>query len=217
MKRFYSLSGWLIVLSLWAFTGTPRQNDPRAEKLLQKVTNKFNSYKSVYAEFSYELYNPDAMVKQETNGRVTIAGNKYRAEYMGITDIFDGKKRYVIVPETQEVNISTPTKNNEEITPARLFDFFKEGYTMKWDIKQVDGGRSIQYVKLIPLKENGIKYVLLGIDAKTYNIYKAIIMQDNGTRITIYIRKFKVNVPVSDQMFRFDKSQYSDYFINELD
>ncbi|NPA46292.1 MAG: outer membrane lipoprotein carrier protein LolA [Chlorobi bacterium] len=218
MKNFYRLIPLsLIALLIMSIGPGPSQSDPRAVELLKKVSEKFNSYKSVYAEFSYELYNPDAMVKQETNGRVTIAGNKYRAEYMGITDIFDGHKRYVIVPETQEINVSVPNKEAEELTPARLFDFFKKGYTMKWDIKQVTGGRTIQYVKLFPIKENEIKYVLLGIDAKTHHIYKAIIMQQNGTRITIYIRKFKPNMPVNDNMFRFDKSKYPDYFINELD
>lgn len=219
MKQLYLLTG-LMMLVLTAWMPNEAQNDPRAEQLLDKVASKFKNYKSVYAEFSYELYNPDAMVKQETNGRVTIAGNKYRAEYMGVTDIFDGHKRYVIIPETKEVNITTPAADNKELpelTPATLFSFFKKGYMMKWDIKQNAGGRIIQYVKLLPIKENDIKYVLLGIDTKTYNIYKAIIIQKNGTRITINIRKFKTNVPVNDQMFTFDKDKYADYFINELD
>jgi len=219
MKNFYLLAAVMMWMGM-SWTTQEAQNDPRAEQLLDKVASKFNSYQSVYAEFSYELYNPDAMVKQETNGRVTIAGNKYKAEYMGITDIFDGQKRYVIIPETKEVNITTPGAHNEELeelTPATLFSFFKKGYMMKWDIKQNAGGRMIQYVKLLPIKENEVKYVLLGIDTQTYNIYKAIIIQQNGTRITIYIRKFKTNVPVNDQMFTFDKSRYADYFINELD
>ena len=216
MKKILLLS---LLLSISGFRTYNLQNDPKAEALLNKVAKKFASYRSVAVEFTYELYNAEAQVRQETNGRVTISGNKYHAEYMGVTDIYDGQKRYVIVPETQEVNISTPKANGEaELTPATLFNFFKKGYEMKWDIKQPVQGRWIQYVKLIPVKEDdNVKYVLLGIDTKTYNIYKAIIRQNDGTVITILIRKFNINVPVPDAMFRFDKSKYQDYYINDLD
>ncbi len=216
MKKIFALIGLLMLVG---FARLDTQNDPKAEQLLDKVARKFASYRSVAVEFTYELYNSDAQVRQETNGRVTIAGNKYRAEYMGITDIYDGQKRYVIVPETQEVNVSTPKAGGEaELTPATLFSFFKKGYRMKWDIRQPVQGRWIQYVKLIPVKEDdNVKYVLLGIDTKTDNIYKAIIRQNDGTVITILIRKFDVNVPVSDGMFRFDRSKYQDYYFNDLD
>ena len=192
------------------------QNDPAAEKLLKDVSQKFESYDNVTVDFVYELYNPDAGVKQETTGKVIFSGNKYRAEYMGITDIFDGKKRYVIVPENQEVNVMS-VNDDEEVTPAKMFDFYKKGYRFKMDIKQPVGGRVIRYVKLFPVENNEIDYVLIGVDTKTKHIYKIIIVQNNKTRITVNIRKFTVNKPVSENLFKFDKSKYPDYFINELD
>jgi outer membrane lipoprotein-sorting protein len=192
------------------------QSDPAAEKLLKDVSEKFERYNNVSVDFVYELYNPEANVKQETNGKVIFSGNKYRAEYMGVIDIFDGKRRYVIVPENQEVNVMT-VKDDEEVTPARMFDFYKKGYRFKMDIKQPVGGRTIRYIKLFPLKDNEIDYVLIGVDVKTKHIYKIIIIQKNKTRITVNIRKFTVNKPVSEQLFKFDQSKYPDYFINELD
>lgn len=206
----------LLVLGLMSFQTV--QNDPAAEKLLDRVSKKFQSYKSVYIEFDYNLHNPDAQIDQETNGRVSIKGSKYHAEYEGVIDIFDGQKRYLIIPENKEVNISTPEKGEGELTPAHLFDFFKEGYRFKMDIKQHLRGRTIQYVRLLPVDENNdVDYVLLGIDAKTYNIYKVIIVQKDKTRITIRIRKFDINKPFNDQMFKFDKSKYAGYTINDLD
>ncbi len=212
MKAIIYLLMWMI-----PFQTHPKQNDPQAEKLLNKVWEKFQSYKTVQVEFEYELYNPEARVKQNTNGRVFIQGNKYRAEYMGMTDIFDGKKRYLIVPENKEINIFTP-EDDEEITPASLFKFFKKGYRYKMDILQNAGGRKIRYIKLFPIKDdNEIDYVLLGIDTKTYHIYKAIIVQKDKTRITIYIKKFKPNVPLGAKEFVFDKTRYPGYMINDLD
>ncbi len=192
------------------------QNDPKARELLEEVTRKFESYENVTVDFVYELYNPEAGVKQETNGKVYFKNNKYHAEYMGIIDIFDGKKRYVIVPENQEVNVMT-VNEEEEVTPASMFDFYKKGYRFKMDIKQPAGGRTVQYIKLFPINDNEVDYVLIGIDIKTKNIYKIIIVQKNKTRITIRIRKFTTNVPLSDRLFVFDRTKYADYFINDLD
>ncbi len=207
---------FLIVVFLSLAMTSVSQNDPAAEKLLKEVSDKFESYDNVTVDFVYELNNPDAGVKQETNGKVIINGNKYRAEYMGIIDIFDGKKRFVIVPENQEVNVMTYAED-DELTPAEIFDFYKKGYRYKMDIKQSLGGRSIQYIKLFPIKDNEVSYVLIGVDRKTKHIYKVIIVQKNKTRITISIRKFTVNKPLSDKLFIFDKNKYPDYFINELD
>ncbi len=214
MKKMYLLL--LLVLPIMSFRV---QNDPEAEKLLKSVSDKFASYKTVYAEFEYQLYNPEVNLHQDTKGRVWIRGNKYYAEYEGVIDLFDGKKRYLVVPENKEINVSTPAEDEEEeITPAKIFNFFKHGYYFKMDIKQPVQGRLIQYVKLLPIKEdNEVNYVLIGIDVRTKNIYKVIIVQKDKTRITLTVKKFEVNKPVSDQMFRFDKSKYPGYNVNDLD
>jgi outer membrane lipoprotein-sorting protein len=204
---------WLI----WAWTG-PAQNDPAAEKYLDEVSRKFQTYKNVKIEFDYELYNPEAQVKQNTNGRVYVQGNRFRAEYMGIIDIFDGHKRYIIVPENKEVNVGSLQNEDGELSPAEIFDFYKKGYRYKMDIKQPVQGRMIQYIRLFPIDpESDISYILLGIDNKTKNIYKVIIVQKDKTRITIYIRKFSVNQPLNDKIFTFDREKYKDYYLNELD
>jgi len=192
------------------------QSDPEAERLLQEVSDKINHYENVKIDFVYQLYNPKAGVKEETNGQVTLKGNKYYAEYMGVIDIFDGQKRYIIIPENEEVNVMSP-ENVDEITPARLFDFYKKGYRATKDITQKVMGRVIKYVKLYPIKDNGIDYVLVGVDIKTKHIYQVIIVQKNKTRITLKIRKISVNQPLNDKLFQFDRTKYSNYFINELD
>ena len=86
---------------------------------------------------------------------------------MGITRIYDGSKVYNIVPEDEEISISTfDDQNTDELTPAKMFSFFNVGYKYIWDIIQNVKGRKIQYIKLTPLDKNtGTKEVLIGIDA----------------------------------------------------
>ena len=193
------------------------QDDPKAVKLLNKVTQKLNSYKNIYAEFKYSLTNKKAGVTQQTKGNVTIQGNKFHANYMGIDDIYDGQKRYQIIHENEEINI-TKHSDDDEFTPDKIFSFYKNGYTKKMDIKQNVKGHIIQYVKLIPKKsDTPEKYILLGIDMKTYNIHNAIIVEKNGSMINLDIIRFQTNKVIPAKLFQFDKSKYPDYYINELD
>ena len=62
-----------------------------------------------------------------------------------------------------------------------------------------------------------IDYVLLGIDIYTNHIYNLIEIGSNGTKTTLTISTFKTNQPLSESLFSFDASKYSDYFINNLD
>ncbi len=206
---------WLIIL--FSINLTQAQDDPKAVKLLQQVTNKLKTYKNVRAEFKYSLINKKAGVSQNTKGQVNIEGNKFHANYMGIDDIYDGQKRYQIVHENEEVNISSH-KDDDEFTPNKIFNFYQKGYTKKMDIKQKVKGRLIQYVKLIPKNsQSSEKYILLGIDTKTHNIHNAIIVEKNGSIIKLDILSFQTNKILPPKLFEFDKQKYHDYYINDLD
>ena len=209
----------ILFITLFSFsTGNIiAQNDPAADKLLNKVTQKLNSYKNIYAEFKYSLTNKKAGVTQQTKGNVTIQGNKFHASYMGIEDIFDGQKRYQIINENEEVNV-TSHKDEDEFTPNKIFSFYKKGYNKKMDIKQNINGHIIRYVKVIPKNSKSPeKYILLGIDLKTSNIHNAIIMEKNGSVINLDITRFQTNKVIPAKLFQFDKSKYPDYYINDLD
>jgi len=207
----------LIAIFGLSTTNISAQNDPAAEKLLEKVTKQLNSYKNIYAEFKYSLTNKKAGVSQQTKGNVTIQGNKFHASYMGIEDIFDGQKRYQIIHENEEINV-TSHKDEDEFTPNKIFSFYKKGYTKKMDIKQNVKGHIIQYVKLIPKNTNSPeKYILLGIDMKTLNIHNAIIIEKNGSVINLDITRFQTNKVLPAKLFQFDKNKYPDYYLNDLD
>src|SRR5699024_7484872 len=113
--------------------------------------------------------------------------------------LFDGKKIYTIVPEDEEINISTYSKKNDEaITPSKMLTFYENGYAYKMDIVQNVHGRKIQYVKLSPIdKASEEKQILLGIDRQTKHIHNLIKTMKDGTQITIKINSFKTNLPLS--------------------
>ncbi|REE25096.1 outer membrane lipoprotein-sorting protein [Winogradskyella pacifica] len=195
------------------------QNDAKAESLLKEVSSKIKSYKNISLDFKYELNNISENIKQETRGDVVIEGEKYKLNILGITRIFDGKTLHTISPEDEEVTISSDNSEDEStITPSKMLSFYEDGYSFKMDILQTIKGRKIQYVKLNPMDTNSeIKHILLGIDATTKHIYNLIEVGKNGTKTTLTVNSFKTDQPISKTLFTFDKSKYSDYFINKID
>jgi outer membrane lipoprotein-sorting protein len=213
MKRLF------LVMLLAMISITSQAQDKKAKELLDQVTEKIKSYSSINIDFKYSIYNGKENINKESKGNVLISGNKYYLNFMGVTKIFDGKKNYTIVPEDEEITISSDNdKDENSITPAKILTFFNSGYKHSWDIAQNVKGRKIQYIKLVPNNtKDHRKEVLLGIDSQTKTIYNVIEVGKNGTKTTLIVNSFKTNQPLSKNQFTFVASKYPNYYINKLD
>jgi len=177
-----------------------------AKGLLDEVSKKVRSYDNIVISFKYALNNPKENVSQETRGDVTLQGNKYLLSLMGTERMYDGKKIYMIIPEDEEINISSQDEDDDtSITPSKMLTFYEEGYSYKMDIVQDINGRKIQYIKLMPIdSKSDLKEILLGIDKQTKHIYKMVQKLNNGTNVTFTVNSFKTNQPLSKTLFMFD-------------
>jgi outer membrane lipoprotein-sorting protein len=205
-------------LTLISFFSLQAQN---AKSLLDEVSNKVKSYDNILIDFKYSLSNTKENVKQDTRGNVTLKGESYVLNMLGVTRIFDGNTISTIVPEDEEVTISTYNENEDKsISASKMLTFYENGYTYKMDVLQNMAGRKIQFIKLSPIDINAeIKDILLGIDMQTKHIYKLIQIDSSGTSYTITVNSFKTNQPISQNLFVFDEEKYKNegYYINKLD
>ncbi|HRL70833.1 MAG: outer membrane lipoprotein carrier protein LolA [Flavobacterium sp.] len=210
---------FLLIASLLLFSFSIQAQDKKAKDLLDQVTAKVKSYNNIAIDFKYSLNNSRENINQDSKGNVTMKGNQYVLNFMGVTKIFDGKKTYTIVPEDEEITISTVNeKDDNAITPSKMLTFFNTGYKYNMDILQNVKGRKIQYIKLVPLNSRDQrKEVLLGIDVQTKHIYNLIEVGKKGTKTTLTVNSFKTNQPLSKNQFTFAGSKYPNYYINKLD
>jgi len=212
--------GIVLLITVLASVVVFAQGEAKAKKLLDEVSKKMNTYENIYVEFKYKLDNNEEDVHQETRGNATMKGDLYNVNFLGVNQLFDGKKIYTIISEDEEVNISdADTDDSSTLTPSKFFSFYKNGFTYSWDVLQNMNGRKIQYVKLIPIDSNSeIRTVLLGVDVKTNHIYRLIETGNNSTVTTLTITKFKTNQPLSSTLFSFDEAKYKKegYLINRL-
>jgi len=219
LKISQSAIGFILIAFTMLFSFSTNAQDKKAKELLDEVTAKIKSYDNIVIDFKYSLNNLKENINQDSKGNVTMKGNMYILNLMGVSKIFDGKKTYTINPEDEEVSISKfNEKEDNVITPSKMLTFFNSGYKFNWDIIQNVKGRKIQYIKLTPnSSKDQRKEILLGIDIQTKNIYNLIEVGKNGTKTTLTVNSFKTNQPLSKNQFIFDASKYPKYYINKLD
>ena len=212
MKQFFQITILLLSFSIQA-------QDNKAKELLNKVTSIVKGYDNIVIDFKYSLNNAKENINQNSKGNVTMKGNQYVLNFMGVTKIYDGKKTYTIVPEDEEVTVSTVNeKDDSAITPSKMLTFFNSGYKCTMDKLEDIKSKKIQYVKLIPTNaKDQRKEILLGIDVQTKHIYNLIETGKKGTITTLTVNSFKTNQPLSKNQFTFAASKYPNYYINKLD
>ncbi|WP_246297001.1 LolA family protein [Flavobacterium inviolabile] len=214
MRTFFQF----ITLLLFGLT-LQAQEAKKAKDLLDEVYTKAKSYDNIVIDFRFTLQNTKQNQDQDSKGNVTLKGNLFVLNFMGVTKMFDGKKNYTIIPEDEEITVSKYDENDENsITPSKILTFFNSGYKYAWDKLLNIRGRKIQYIKLTPLSaKDKTKEIYLGIDTQTKHIYNKIEIAKDGTKTTLTVNSFKTNQPISKNHFTFTESKYPNYYINKLD
>tara|TARA_B100001559_G_scaffold169283_1_gene141957 strand:- start:2048 stop:2683 length:636 start_codon:yes stop_codon:yes gene_type:complete len=206
----------LFIFFLLIITRVYSQSSEDAKKILDDVSTKISSFKNISFDFTYSLNNKEEQIKYETIGDVTVSGEKYKLNYLGSIQLFDGEKIYTIIPENEEITINAKDNENEiTINPSKLLTFYKSGYNYFLDIKQIHLDKSIQFIKLIPVDKNSdLNYLLLGIDINTKNIFRLIEIGKNETVTTLTINNQRTNLKLEKSFFTINLEDYPNYFIN---
>jgi outer membrane lipoprotein-sorting protein len=208
----------ILLFTLFSLNLVHSQNDIRAEKLLNSVSEKIDSSETFKINFTYTLENLIENINQDSDGSIVIKDDNYLLEFMGIKQLCDSKKVYSIVPENEEIIISNIDEDESEtIKPSKLLKFYREGYLILWDKKELILEKEIQFVKLIPINSNSdIDYLLLGIDISNNDIVKLIEIGKNKTKTILTVNQLQYDIEIDLNFFVFSEEDYPDYYIENL-
>ena len=215
MKNRNSKSIYLLLLFI-AFNGFS-QSDQRARELLDQVSGVYAGFETMSMTFTFQLDNASEGISQKEEGTILVANEKYKLSIMGIQQLYDGKSFYTIDNLNEEIIVEDESSKDNPLNPLDIFEFHKEGYLLQWDIMQRVSNRNIRYIKLIPTKnESQSKYLLIGIDTATKQLYKMINLGINGTYTTFTVEEFVTNTPIKPGTFQFDQNNYPNYYIDRF-
>lgn len=185
-------------------------SDPDAKKILDNVSAKFKSYKSVQAVFTLKVEDGTGKVQGNKKGTVSMKGARYRVSITGQEIYCDGKTVWTYDKSANEVTVTQLDESTSSVTPQKLFtNFYDKDFLYKYNGEKKQGGKTLQEVELTPTdKTKNFHKVYILVDKKNRNIYSTRILEKGGNVYSYTITSLKGNVPVKDDMFVFDKKTY---------
>ena len=189
--------------------------DKKSKDIIDAVTANYNSKKNSYFKFSFGSGTKGVVTKTEP-GIYYSAGDKYKLKIMGTEQIFDGSKIYNISEEDMEITIAKPNSSDAMFSPINYLTSYRKDFNVSYVKKMKVNGVNTDLIKLTPVKNNGLDYVYLFIDATNKHMIKMEQHGNNKDVSVIAVKEYKENQTLSADMFTFDKNKYKDYIITEL-
>jgi chaperone LolA len=205
-KTFTFLLGISSLLLLNAQT-TPQD----AKKILDAVSSKFKSFKTVNATFTYKVENSAGKALSTKKGTVWMKGTKYRISFSGQEVFCDGKTVWSYDKASNEVTISNLDASGSTITPQKLFtDFYDKDFTyfLKTGDKK-EAGKTLQEIEMTPTDKNKpFSKVNVFVDKTGKTIYSTKVTEKSGSKYSYTVNTLKSNTTIADTQFTFDKKKY---------
>jgi outer membrane lipoprotein-sorting protein len=198
------------------------QSDPEAKTILEKVSSKNNSYKTIMTNFKYTITSMQDNETHTEKGKIAMKGDQFHLS-MGNTDItFDGKNIYTYLKEANEINITKPEPSNTSngdfflSNPRDLFKV-KNDFKAKLNNEINIGSITCYEIDLYPVNLK-TKYLRIRthIDKNTFQIIDTKIFMKDGTNYLIELSNFQPNINISGTEFLFDQKKYPGAMVNDI-
>lgn len=200
----------LIVLFFFTTVSAYSQTDKKAQEILNGLSSKYKTLKSLKATFTIVVENQGDKIKQEQSGTLSLKESKYKLQVAGQEIISDGKTRWTYLKDANEIQIDNQKKDENAITPSNIFTIYEKGWLSKYLGEKKIKNITYQNIELVPLdtKSKNVFKVKLAIDKAQKTIASAVIYDKNGSVQTITVNKFTPNGANEEAIYIFNSTKY---------
>jgi outer membrane lipoprotein-sorting protein len=215
MKRILFTSV-IVLIALF----TKAQQDPKAKSILDEVSTKTRTYKTISADFSFSMENKAMLINEKNDGSIKLKGQKYFVDLpgAGVKVFSDGKTNWSYMKQGNQVTISTiEDAGSELMDPSSLFSIYEKGFTSKFVAEKNVGGKTVYQIDLFPdKKEYDVSKISIEISKANMMIQSAQLYGTDGNIYGILVKKMDMDKDFPDSEFVFDSKKFPDVEIIDL-
>ncbi len=185
-------------------------NDAAAKKILDAVSVKFKTYKTLKATFTYKVENAAAKVLSAKTGTIYMKGVKYRVSILGQEIFCDGINVWTFDKVANEVSVTKFDAESNTLTPQKLFtNFYDAEFIYKLNGEKKQGTKTIQEIEMTPIdKSKPFHKVYIYIDKLTKTLNGTKVLEKTGSRYIYSITTLTANPVIAESYFIFDVKKF---------
>jgi outer membrane lipoprotein carrier protein len=210
MKILYFCFFMICSSAVFSQSNSLGKSDAAAKTILDNVSAKFKTYKSVEANFTLSITDANGKIEGTKKGVVYINGSKYRVNISGQEIYSDGNNIWTYDKSANEVQITRFDPSSNTITPQKMFtNFYDKDFLYKLNGESKQGKKTIQEIELTPVDKTKTFFkVLVDIDKASKNIASTKVFEKNGNRYIYTVTSMKTNTNLPQSLFVFDAKKY---------
>jgi outer membrane lipoprotein-sorting protein len=207
------------ILFLIASADLCAQQDPEAKKILDRVAEKTKNCQTIQADLELVIENRrDGQVTKNV-GVVKIKGDKYYLESTGSKVYFDGKTLWSYMEDINELTITEPDSTDDDFmeNPSKIFTFYNRDFKYRLvGEARLDEGWMYE-IDLFPINlDQPYSRFKVFVHRDTNELFMVTAVSKDGVDYSVYLKKIKYNIPLSDDLFTFKPENFKGIEVNDM-
>ncbi|MDZ4822575.1 MAG: outer membrane lipoprotein carrier protein LolA [Flavobacteriales bacterium] len=201
------------IFTLLAFIGIVSIASAQTSKdILDKLSAKAKTYKTMSADFTSTLVDPKAKLNQQQTGSVKIKGQKYNINLSDYVVISDGVTVWSYSKKDNECTIDNlEDVKDGSFDPSDMFTLWEKDFRHEMKNAAITEDAIASYqIALYPSdpKDKPYHTIMMYVDKAKMEVHKIVVKQREGGEITYKVKNFKTNMELPDTDFQFNKTKY---------
>ncbi|HTA84009.1 MAG TPA: outer membrane lipoprotein carrier protein LolA [Bacteroidia bacterium] len=209
-----------LCLNIVAMQAQEETVDAKAGAILQSLSKRTRSYKSIKAEFNIIMYGRENKITDNQKGNLIVKGGKYRLEVKNQVVVSDSNTMWTYLKDANEVQINTVDHSADKgaISPTNIFTIYEKGFKSQLKGETTEKGASIAIIDLFPKHPEKEKYhtIELKIDKTKNQIVELKVFMKDGTIMEYTIDTFTTDGDLPANTFTFNPKDYPGIDVEDL-
>ncbi len=204
----------IIIAALFVTNVSIAQSDAKAKEILDEVSAKTKTFKSVSADFVFSMVNEEMDIDEHNEGTIKVKGQKYTVKLpdLGVEVFSDGTTIWNYMKDGNQVTISNVEDEASELMdPSSIFSIYERGFRSEYVGEAQENGKTVYRINLFPdSEEYDVTKIEVSIAKDDMMLSSATLYATDDNLYTIEVRKMETDKDFPDSEFVFDESKYGD-------